>query len=80
MSRLGTCRYAHHVQHLETVPVHPHERREVIVDHEFYTCQWLAHAGALPPPIARMHGGFCINGDDCDRCERYEVPTINPTR
>lgn len=72
--RLGTCKYAHHIQHLEEVSLDGTTRR-VIDDHEFYTCQWLAIHGVLPPPIARQHGGFCIDGDDCDRCERYEAAT-----
>lgn len=45
-----------------------------VVNHDQYTCEWLAGHNPLPPPIRRMAGGFCITGDDCDRCSRYEAP------
>lgn len=74
--RIGTCQYCYEVQELYEVPLHaqPHEMKpRRVVDRVEYLCDWIAKAHKpLPPPLGRLAGGgVVIDGDDCERCERY---------
>lgn len=78
MSLLGSCRHAHHVQHVERVQVRLDDEvhSKKLIDHDIYTCQWLDTVQPLPPPIARRQGSFVLNKDDCDKCPRFEPPSL----